>query len=35
LIGASSVKQIDDNVAMLKNAGFSDEELKRIETILA
>ena len=34
LIGASSVKQIDDNVEMLKNVAFSDEELAAIETVL-
>lgn len=34
LIGASSVKQIDDNVAMLQNAGFTSEELDQIEQIL-
>jgi len=35
LIGASSVKQVEDNVAALANLAFSDEELERIETILA
>ena len=34
LIGASSVKQIDDNVETLKNLPFSEEELNLIETIL-
>ncbi len=34
LIGASSVKQLEDNVASLKNMKFSQEELTRIETIL-
>lgn len=34
LIGASSVKQIDDNVETLKNIVFSDEELKLIEEVL-
>ncbi|WP_319271545.1 L-glyceraldehyde 3-phosphate reductase [uncultured Draconibacterium sp.] len=34
LIGASSVKQIDDNVAMLKNRSFSEEELAAIEAVL-
>jgi L-glyceraldehyde 3-phosphate reductase len=34
LIGASSVKQIDDNVESLKNVMFSEEELKLIEGIL-
>ncbi|HEX2619886.1 MAG TPA: L-glyceraldehyde 3-phosphate reductase [Phototrophicaceae bacterium] len=33
LIGASSVKQIDDNVAALKNLPFSADELKAIDTI--
>lgn len=35
LIGASSVKQIDDNVETLKNLTFSENELKKIEEILA
>ena len=35
LIGASSVKQIDDNVETLKNVVFSDEELKLIEKVLS
>ncbi len=35
LIGASSVKQIDDNVETLKNLSFSDEELTAIEKVLA
>ena len=34
LIGASSVKQIDDNVETLKNLAFSDEELGLFENIL-
>jgi len=34
LIGASSVKQINDNVETLKNISFSDEELELIESIL-
>lgn len=34
LIGASSVKQIDDNVETLKNIEFSIEELNNIEEIL-
>jgi L-glyceraldehyde 3-phosphate reductase len=34
LIGASSVKQIDDNVESLKNLFFSDEELNLIEDVL-
>lgn len=34
LIGASSVKQIDDNVEMLKNRSFSVEELEAIEKVL-
>lgn len=34
LIGASSVKQLDDNVEMLKNVSFSDEELVAIEKVL-
>jgi Predicted oxidoreductases (related to aryl-alcohol dehydrogenases) len=35
LIGASRVEQIDDNAAVLSNLDFSDDELARIETILA
>ena len=34
LIGASSVKQLEDNLASLNNLNFSDEELGRIEGIL-
>lgn len=34
LIGASSVKQLEDNVAMLQNLSFSGEELEAIEKIL-
>jgi L-glyceraldehyde 3-phosphate reductase len=34
LIGASSVRQLEDNLAALKNLKFSDEELSRIESIL-
>jgi L-glyceraldehyde 3-phosphate reductase len=34
LIGASSVQQLEDNVASLQNLDFSEEELKRIEEIL-
>jgi L-glyceraldehyde 3-phosphate reductase len=34
LIGASSVQQLEDNVASLQNLDFSKEELKRIEEIL-
>jgi L-glyceraldehyde 3-phosphate reductase len=34
LIGASSVKQLEDNVATLDNLYFSEEELKQIEEIL-
>ena len=34
LIGASSVKQLEDNLAALNNPKFSDEELRKIETIL-
>ncbi|MCF7957980.1 MAG: L-glyceraldehyde 3-phosphate reductase [Phycisphaerae bacterium] len=34
LTGASSVQQIEDNVATLANLEFSEEELKQIETIL-
>jgi L-glyceraldehyde 3-phosphate reductase len=31
VIGASSVKQLDENLDALKNMSFSDEELKRID----
>lgn len=34
LIGASSVKQIEDNVETLRNLIFSDEEINAIESIL-
>jgi L-glyceraldehyde 3-phosphate reductase len=34
LIGASSVKQIEDNVAMLQKRSFSEEELEQIEKVL-
>ena len=34
LVGASSVKQLEDNLAALNNLKFSDEELNRIESIL-
>jgi len=34
LIGASSVKQLEDNLASLNNLKFSDEELNKIESIL-
>ena len=34
LIGASSVRQLEDNLAALNNLNFSDEELDKIESIL-
>ncbi len=34
LIGASSVQQLDNNLATLNNMHFSDDELRRIEEIL-
>lgn len=34
LIGASSVKQLEDNLASLDHPKFSEDELKKIETIL-
>ena len=34
LIGASSVKQLEDNLAALQNLAFGDDELNKIETIL-
>lgn len=33
LIGASSIKQVEDNVAALRNLDFSADELKAIDTI--
>jgi L-glyceraldehyde 3-phosphate reductase len=35
LIGASSAKQVEDNVAILNNLSFTDEELRAIEDALA
>jgi L-glyceraldehyde 3-phosphate reductase len=35
LIGVSSVKQLDDNLETLNNLNFSDEELRKIDLILA
>lgn len=35
LIGASSVNQLENNVAALKNMKFTDRELKEIESILS
>lgn len=35
LIGASSVKQLENNVSALKNLKFTDDELSQIEHILA
>jgi L-glyceraldehyde 3-phosphate reductase len=34
LIGASSVKQLEDNLAALNNPKFSDDESRKIETIV-
>ncbi len=34
LIGASSVKQLENNLATLQNLHFADDELKQIELIL-
>jgi L-glyceraldehyde 3-phosphate reductase len=34
LIGASSVRQLEDNLAALNNSKFSDDELNQIESIL-
>ncbi|MGK0237780.1 MAG: L-glyceraldehyde 3-phosphate reductase [Candidatus Pelagisphaera sp.] len=34
IIGASSTKQIADNLGAVKNTVFSDEELARIDAIL-
>ena len=35
LVGASSVKQVEDNVATIENLNFTKEELDAIDTILA
>jgi L-glyceraldehyde 3-phosphate reductase len=35
LIGASSVAQLEDTLAALKNARFSEEELAKIDKILS
>ena len=35
LVGASSVKQLEENVQVLDNLNFSEDELKRINEILA
>jgi L-glyceraldehyde 3-phosphate reductase len=35
LIGASSVKQVEDNVAALSNLEFSQDELKAIDAVIA
>jgi L-glyceraldehyde 3-phosphate reductase len=35
LVGASSVRQVEDNVAALNNLAFSADELKAIEEVLA
>jgi len=35
LIGASSIKQLNDNVEMLKNVDFAEEELEKIEKVLS
>jgi L-glyceraldehyde 3-phosphate reductase len=35
LIGASSVRQLEENIATLDNLSISDEELEQIEKILA
>ena len=34
LIGASSVQQLEDNLAALDNVSFSEAELNQIESIL-
>ena len=34
LIGASSVKQLEDNLAALNNLQFAEEELQAIEAVL-
>ncbi|MBI2731647.1 MAG: aldo/keto reductase, partial [Sphingobacteriales bacterium] len=35
LIGASSVKQLDDNLAAMNNLAFNENELLQIEQILS
>lgn len=35
ILGASRISQIEENVEALKNSDFTEEELRRIETILA
>lgn len=35
IIGASRLSQIDDNLKAMENLSFSEEELKRIDEILA
>lgn len=35
IIGASSVAQLEDNLQALRNTAFSDEEIRRIETLSA
>ncbi len=35
IVGASSLEQLSDNVAALKNLDFGNDELERIEQILA
>ena len=35
ILGASRLAQIEENVKALENAGFTEEELGRIEEILA
>jgi L-glyceraldehyde 3-phosphate reductase len=35
LVGASSVKQVEDNITALRNLDFDHEQLQAIETILA
>ena len=34
LIGASSVEQLEDNLKIINNLGFSEDEFQRIEQIL-
>ena len=35
LVGTSKVSQVDDNVAALKNLKFSEEDLRKIDGVLA
>jgi L-glyceraldehyde 3-phosphate reductase len=34
IVGTSSVKQLQDNIDTIRQIGFTEDELKRIDTIL-